>query len=339
MKYKPEQFLAMFGGQRGWDREAKTYERRDDAVHIENTDDQWEWWYFDFSFDNGYKAAATLHYHNMMMKPHLPTMQLFVYPPDAPPRAKYWALRPGQENYAAPDRCLVKMGDMLAEDTGNGYKFVMDMKDLAIDVTFQNIVPSWKPGTGVLWKNDETGMETGWVVAVPRGRVQGTLRVDGRTMPVTGHAYHDHNYGNGSMEDPYWGWYWGRIFDPKFTLIYGWVIPRDAGMPVTSPLLLARGEEIILSTDQWQLTVEETKKDEKYGFDMPMRMKLACEGPGVKLDGVMVTNEVVEELRLPRGDGFFHYYRFLADYQATILVDGTKEEVSGETLHELMILE
>ncbi|MFH1139149.1 MAG: hypothetical protein V1816_23960 [Pseudomonadota bacterium] len=339
MEFRPEQFLAMFGGQRGWTRGPGSFVKKDDAVHIANSNDQWEWWYFDFSFDNGYKAAATLHYHNMMMIPHVPTMQLFIYPPDSHPRAKYWALKPGQENYADPDRCLVRMGPMSAEDVGDGCRLKMDMKDLAIDVVLKNQVPSWKPGSGVLWRDEQTNIESGWVVAVPRGRVEGTIRVDGRTIEVSGQGYHDHNFGDTGMENPFWGWYWGRLFDPKYTLIYGWVIPRDEKMPMVAPLMLAKGDQIVLGTDQWTMKVVESQKSEKYGHDLPIKLVLDCRGPGVSIQGGLVTNRVVEELELPRGDGAFHYYRFLAEYEAEIVVDGEKDLVRGETLHELMVLE
>ncbi len=339
MQYRSEQFLSMFQGERGWDREARDYEPKDDAVHIEDTNDQWEWWYFDFTFENGYKAAATLHYHNMMMLPHVPTMQLFIYPPDGPPKVKLWAVRPGQENFAAKERCLIRMGDLIAEDTGEEYRLKMDMNDAGIDVTIKNVIRGWKPGTGVLWSDQERGKETGWIVPVPKGSVQGTLKVDGETIDVRGLAYHDHNWGNCPMEDPFWGWYWGRLFDPNYTLIYGWVVPKEKDMPVVSPFMLAKGSEIVASTDRLILTVEESKKDDQYGWDIPMRLRLQCRGQGINVDCLLNTERVVETLALPRGDGFFHYYRFLAGYQATIEVDGETEQVSGETLHEMMIME
>lgn len=332
-------FLTLFNGRRGWDRVANTYEPGDDGVHIADSNDQWEWWYFDFSFDNGYKAVATLHYHNMMMLPHVPTMQLFVYPPDAPPKAKLWALRPGQENYAARDRCHVRMGNLWVKDTGEGYRLNMDMKDTGIDVTIRNVIPPWKAGSGVLWSDPHQNRETGWIVAVPRGEVQGTLKVSGHTMDVTGLAYHDHNYGNGPMEEPFRGWFWGRLFDPTYTLIYGWVIPREADRPVVSPFMLAKGREIVVSTDKMILAVQEFQPDDTFGFAMPMRLTISCNGPGVEVNCQLVTKRVVETLELPRGDGFFHYYRFLAEYRAHITVDGVEEEVSGETFHEAMYLD
>jgi len=332
-------FLALFEGQRGWDRKAQTYKPSDDGVHIEDSNEQWEWWYFDFSFENGYKAVATLHYHNMMIVPHFPTMQLFVYPPDTPPKVRLWGLKPGEINLAAKDRCCVKMGQLSAEDTGNGYHLFMDMKDLGIDVIIRNVVPPWKAGTGVLWSDPQTGEETGWIVSVPRGSAQGTLTFDGKTTEVEGSAYHDHNYGNCPMEAIFSGWCWGRLFDPAYTLIYGWVMPREDGRPVVSPLMLAKGPDIVLSTDMMILTVEEFRVDEKYGFDLPMRLKLECNGPGVKVDCQLFTETVVESLELPRGKSFYHYYRFLAKYEGRFNVDGKEEIVSGETLHETMFLD
>jgi hypothetical protein len=339
MQEADERFLSLFRGQRGWDREARTYEPRDDGVHIDNRDDQWEWWYFDFTFDNGYRAVATLHHHNMMLLPHVPTMQLFVYPPEGSPRAKLWALRPGQENFASRQRCQVRMGSLFAEDTGEGFHLAMPMKDMGIDVTIQNLVRGWKAGTGLLWSDPERRLETGWVVAVPRGRAKGTLTVDGKTQEVEGHAYHDHNWGTCEMDEIMRGWYWGRLFDPKYTIIYGWVIPREEGKPVVSPFMLARDREILLSTDNFTLTVEESKRDDRFGWDIPMRLELRTTGPGVEAKGSLNTRRVLEALELPRGKNAYHYYRLQADYRARMRVDGQEDRVSGETIHEVMILE
>ena len=76
----------------------------DDGAHIGDTNEQWEWWYFDFSFDNCCKAVVTFHYHNMFLLPHLPTMQLFIYPPDAPTVVKMWADGQNQTGWVIPKR-------------------------------------------------------------------------------------------------------------------------------------------------------------------------------------------------------------------------------------------
>lgn len=340
-------FLSLFDGKRGWQRTPPTISPGDDATHITDSNDQWEWWYFDFSFDNGYKAVVTFHYHNMFLLPHVPTMQLFIYPPDAPPKAKMWAIRPGQENSAALDHCRIQMGDLLAEDTGEGYHLSMDMGDFGLNVTIANQLPGWKAGSGLLWTDGRK--QTGWVVAVPRGQASGILTVNGVPHQVTGAAYHDHNWGNFELEEKFQGWYWGRIFDSKYTLIYGWVVPKERTAPIVSPFLLGRGGEIILGTDQIEVTIEESRRDAQFGWDIPQRLHLTCQGDGVHVDGILTTERVVETLRMPRSspgssvengeDRFYHYYRFLATYQARIEIDGQIDQVAGETMHEFMLLE
>jgi len=336
-----DRYLALFNGKRGWERNPKSYQSGDDGSHIADSNDQWEWWYFDFSFDNGYKAVATLHYHNIFLLPHQPTTQLFVYPPDGPPKAKLWAARPGQENFAAKDRCYVKMGDLLAEDTGDSYHLKMIMKDLGVDLTIRNTLQGWKAGSGLLWKSGQ--QETGWVVPVPRGNVEGILLVDGEPHSVRGMAYHDHNWGNFELEERFWGWYWGRIFDSTYTLIYGWVIPNEGDQPIVSPFLLGKDNQVVLGADQINVTIEDARRDEQFGWDIPMRLRLRCQGEGIEVNGVLTTERIVETLKLPRGLNSYHYYRLLATYQADITVDGHKgqspDHVSGETLHEFMILE
>jgi hypothetical protein len=331
-------YLSLYAGKRGWDRNPGDYAPADDGAHIQDSNEQWEWWYFDFSFDNGYKAVVTFHYHNMFLLPHVPTMQLFIYPPKAPPIVKMWAVRPGQENSASRDRCRVRMGDLLAEETDEGYHLVMDMGNLGLVLTVKNDLPGWKAGSGLLWTDGIN--QTGWVVPVPRGTVSGTLTLEGLPHPVSGTAYHDHNWGNFELEEHFWGWYWGRIFDPNFTLIYGWVIPKETGAPIVSPFLLGKDGKIILGTDQITVTIEESRRDEQFGWEIPQRLRLICHGEGIHVDGMLTTERIVETLRMPRGDEhFYHYYRFLATYQASIEIDGQKHEVAGETLHEFMLLE
>jgi|UniRef100_A0A7C4EVW7 hypothetical protein len=334
-----ENFLTLFGGARGWDRNPQTYKIQDDAVHIADSNDHWEWWYFDFSFDNGYKAVATFHYRNMMIVPHIPTTQLFVYPPNGKPMAEMWALKPGQQHYAARDRCDVRMGDFSAVDQGDAYHVHMQMKRLGLDVTIRNTVPPWKAGTGVLWSEPSSAQETGWIVAIPRGIANGVLTIGEQVLNVRGAAYHDHNYGTGPMEKPFKAWYWGRLFDEQFTIIYGWVMPRVPGLPVVSPFMLARGSEIVLSTDLIHLIVTEIHDDKKFGFSLPMGMQILADVDNVNVDCRLKTERVVEALELPRGGKYFHYYRFLATYDADVNLDGTRHRASGETFHEAMYLD
>jgi len=67
--------------------------------------------------------------------------------------------------------------------------------------------------------------------------------------------------------------------------------------------MLAKGSEIVVSTDRISVTIEEEKRDDRHGFEIPVRLRVRCQGPGVDLDCLLSTKRVVEALKLPRGDG------------------------------------
>ena len=60
---------------------------------------------------------------------------------------------------------------------------------------------------------------------------------------------------------------------------------------------------------------------------------------GVSFDLDIRTCRIIESTRLPRvADWDQYYYRFLADYDMTVTVDGRKETVAGDMLHEYISL-
>jgi hypothetical protein len=60
-----------------------------------------------------------------------------------------------------------------------------------------------------------------WIVAVPRGKIQGVLEMDGKKIEIRGEGYHDQtflprlNYYPFSIPN----WYWGRFYTEHYTVI------------------------------------------------------------------------------------------------------------------------
>jgi len=336
---KQKCYLAYFNGQRGAERNPANYQRRDDGSHIyNNTEDYYEWWYFDASFDNGYHMVTTLHYRNLFLKPMVPSVQMFIYCPDGTRIDRYDLMKP-EEVSADPDCCHVVMGDNRARDRGDRYELELRIKDAGARLTFRNAVPPWKPGQGFNYRDEENQMTAGWVVPVPHAHVEGNLFVGDQTIPVKGAGYHDHNWGNYPCCQTFRGWYWGRIHSSQYTVDYGWVLPRDEAAPVVSPLLIARKGEILLSTDMMSAKLIDVEKDLEFGQDIAGQLAFQTDVLGVSLDLDIRTCRIIESTRLPRvADWDQYYYRFLADYDMTVTVDGRKETVAGDMLHEYISL-
>ena len=310
------------------------YQNKDDTLHLTADEDYYEWWYLDARFDNGYACVATFHWVNAFIRPHIPTVQLFIYTPEG---KKYvgMAAVDKKECSSNPDHCDVKMGKNFLRQDGETYTYSMHAQKIGAELTYHRRIPGWKQsGTGLLY--DEGGKKQGWVIAAPRSDVEGTLYIDGVAVPVKGRGYHDKNWGDSNMYDCFRGWYWGRLYDPKFTLIYYWLYPVDKKAPVISRLLLAYENKPILITNDYDLKVEKEEPCTKFGKNLPMKIVIQSKDTSdVKFHCELVTTEVKERDQLPKISEWDQYHwRFLGDHKIKVTIDGKSVESEGKAIHE-----
>jgi predicted secreted hydrolase len=333
-------YLASFEGVPKAERNPTNYQRRDDAHHIYTGDEYYEWWYVDCSFDNGYHMVMTFHYRNEFLDPIISTIQLMIYGPDGKKTARYAVCKP-EETYAGADWCDVRMGEgNRIRDLGNGrYELSMVIGGIGARLSLRSIVPGWKLGTGFNYKDEETGWVAGWAVPMPHAEAEGELYLKEGTLRVKGVAYHDHNWGNYRFHKTFSAWYWGRVHHGDYAVDYAWVFPRDPEMPVFSPLLIARGREIVLSTNIMHTELGNVVKDPTIGREYARNLSVSTDNLGVKMSLAIDTTRLVETMQLPKSAAWDQYYfRFLADYRMDIEIDGVKDTVRGDLLHEYMVL-
>lgn len=309
----------------------------DDTLHPYDNPEYYEWWYFDARFDNGYSCVATFHWRNPFTFPHIPTVQVFIYTPDGKKHIGMAAIDV-KECSSSPEKCDVKMGSNFARQEGNNYVISMRARKFGVDLTYSREVQGWKQnGTGYLF--DQGGKKQGWVIAAPRSAVKGTIHIDGTDVPVSGRGYHDKNWANSNIEDCFSGWYWGRLYSNDYTLIYYWLFPADNRQPVISRLLLAKGGEPVLLTNDYKLTVEKSEKCETTGRDIPMKIVISSkEGADVRFKCELVTSNVLERDKLPKQSAHdqFHW-RFLGDFTIETNIGGQAGRDSGKALHEHLV--
>ena len=313
------------------------YTARDDAQHYFQGEKYYEWWYLDAQFDNGYSCVITFHYRLLFMTPHIPALQMHIYAPDGQKHMGFKAYDPA--NCSASDECCdVKMGESFVRQEDGGYRVSVRTRRTGADLTFKNILPGWKcRGTGVLY--DKGNNFQGWVVPVPRAEVEGTLYIGETPVKVKGNrGYHDHNWGNTNIDEAFYGWYWGRLYDEKYTLIYGWCFPQDNNDEIAANLYLARQDQPLLGTNQFTLNQANLETDADLQRQYARSLKISGGSDGVGLDCQLDTRNVVEKIDMAAAGGRpIYYWRFLADYNAEFKSDGLNEQVSGQTIHEYML--
>jgi predicted secreted hydrolase len=316
-------------------RPTTTYTDKDDALHPYSNPDYSEWWYLDCRFDNGYSCVLTWHWLNQFIKPHIPTIQIFTYTPEGKRYVGMEAVAP-KDCHASEKICDVKMGSSYLKQEGKVYKMAMHSKGIGCELTFEGTVPGWKHGDGLMLPADKNDIIEGWVIACPRAKVKGKLFIKDQVIDVKGDGYHDHNWGNKDLYDIFRGWYWGRLNDPKYTIIFSNTQILDGNW--LPSLYVADGKSTLLATNDYKFSVEKEEADPKTGEKYAKIISLKYDSNDLKLDCRLDTKSIVEHGPLPKVNEFnMSNWRFLADYQGEITVDGKRESIKGETIHERLL--
>ncbi len=192
--------------------------RKEDAQRVDSTnDDLFEWWYFDTIMDDGSTCVL-----NFLSKPPfnkkgggiMPILQFNLSTPEGQCLQQTPVF--GADAYSsALDRCAVTIGPNWVEQNDDGsYTLHAEADGMAANLVLRNVVPGWR--TGPYLPPDEAALiALDEQVVIPAGTAEGTLTYNGKTRPVTGTCYHDHQWGN--IKTPFGGgksaitsWYWGR---------------------------------------------------------------------------------------------------------------------------------
>jgi hypothetical protein len=221
----------------------------EDGDHYSHEQDFFEWWYFDATFDNGYRLVAILHSSLFNAVDHKPTIDLRITPPSGPSVVAIG--RYDRSDYQATDsHCDVRIASCHAVlEERQRYRLSLHQGDLQADLVYETSLPGWRPGTGYLFADQSSGHFFKWVVPLPYAHVAGTLSVQGERMWVTGYGYHDHNWGNFRLGEAFDHWYWGRILShaqkPGWSIVFGDVVGRSATNSRVRPFLVIADGRIL----------------------------------------------------------------------------------------------
>ncbi len=221
--------------------------------NLDPTDDAWhparsgtfsEWWYLDARLDQGYALSVAWQVQGVAPRPPEPNVRATLFAPDAVPRHLAFNGAPA-DFQAAQDGCDVRIGEswlrgappryemhVVFKDEGGrmkaegGRRKVGEWKaasDVVADLTLTSLTPGWKHWDWHI--GDKAGRSFfAWTVAVPMGRVEGTLRLGDQTIDVTGRGYRDKCWMGGPIFAHFDRWYTGRLHSPDVAVVY-YVIP------------------------------------------------------------------------------------------------------------------
>jgi carotenoid 1,2-hydratase len=102
-----------------------------------------------------------------------------------------------------------------------GEKYVIDLAEVLLDGRMLGgrlefiFEPALAPS-----HHRENPVGHDWILAAPRCRFEGELRIGDRSIALRGAGYHDHNAGQSSLPSQFRSWEWGRAHFAQSTFVY-----------------------------------------------------------------------------------------------------------------------
>jgi len=331
------------------DGEIKPIQPKDDALHIDmKKRGTIEWWYFDARLENGYTVVGFFRAKHertgktgveiMIYKPNREKIQKVInyHRSDFKASQDIADVQIGK-NYVKVDHSDVRLPT---------YEIYLDEGEFGIHLKYKALVQGWKPGNGYI----EFGKSNyfGWCVALPRASVEGTIKVHNETMQVKGIGYHDHNWLNFNFALIIDYWYWGRIYSQNFSVIFAYIKcnKKMDNYPI-KVLMIAKNENVILSTGEYELSQANFKYDKRAGNQYPNLIKIdvpqqheiilnvekIIDADNLLFELNPITRFIAKRLlKLKLG-----YFRLNSNFILNITHEGKTYEEKGTTLHEMVI--
>ncbi|MBN1376100.1 MAG: hypothetical protein JXA01_08100 [Dehalococcoidia bacterium] len=314
----------------------------DDACHQFSSEEYFEWWYMDASFDNGYSFVTSWQMANMKAQGVLTPFRLVefsIYDPQGKKTAVVPVFK-ADEYSTSPNSCDVTMGNNHIKGDYPLWNIEFLDGNLGCKLSFGSLTQGFrKPLDGAKYFSQSPERYLGWVIAQPKARVTGKLILDGKEIPVTGVGYHDHNWGNCRMPELYSWWHWGRFLSTDYTIIYAaGKSSAITGETPQSSLIVFKGHDLIEFSEQIYADPGELTLDEVTGVKYQKKLVLRMESPFVKGSITHNVKNLVENNPTPahkpgQGRG---YLRFLSDCDIDLNIKGDQIKTNTMLVHEYM---
>jgi predicted secreted hydrolase len=200
----------------------------EDGMRTDGGRGSFEWWYFDSKLDDGSTMVIIFYTKNPIKAeaPLDPWISFELTRPDGAKVTRERRFRPSDFS-ASKEGCDIRMGSNSLRGDLRDYSIRLELDGVVADLSLHGTQAAWRPGTGHMVFKSNKDRYFAWLPAVPQGRIEGSLRIDGRSEEVRGLGYHDHNWGDASMLELMHDWYWGRAQIGDYSVIAAYIVASD----------------------------------------------------------------------------------------------------------------
>jgi hypothetical protein len=219
----------------------------EDGARTDDRPGSYEWWYFDAHLEDGAKLVVVFMDKDFTtpQKPLSPAIRLNLDLADGRSFEKMVEFDDALWS-SAKDHADVRIGENRFTGDLQTYRINATVDEIAVDITLEREVPSWRPETGYLLFGEARNLEFSWLPSVPQGRVTATYRIGDDRHETRGIGYHDHNWGNVGMMDIIHDWYWARGQAGPYSVIASYITAHERyGFTAVPIFMLARDGKLV----------------------------------------------------------------------------------------------
>ncbi len=166
------------------------------------------------------------------------------------------------------------------------FRIFAPLNDLYANLTFQSLVPPWRPGDGPVHYFTPDGDWYDLVVPIPLAAVTGTIRVGSKEKKVSGFGYMDHNSQTVWFLTQVQELFALRSFGEKWSIHFlDYWPPPNFGNQRVSWLIVMKDNKIIYATDKYKVEPSDWVAEPKRGRKYPRKARVVVEDPQFKLVG------------------------------------------------------
>ena len=160
---------------------------------------------------------------------------------------------------AAAGTMKVWIDDWRAELEGDEFHLTAQDRGLGLDLVLKPLTPPALHGQGGYSRKSATSGAASYYYSLPRLSTRGTITVDGRTLPVTGESWMDHEFFSGAMAPNLSGWDWFslQLADGREVMLY-LLRPKDGAVDPASSGSLIEPTGVVRHLNLADFTVKPT---------------------------------------------------------------------------------
>jgi len=309
-----------------------------------------EVWHFMAKLDQGYTIYCNLLITNMGLSQPSSAVEFSILGSDG---KSYTSKREYDKDSIAASTTAysVRVGASSMGGAYPHYQVHLDQDGMKVDLAFENILPGWKLGNGVVYFGADRKKYWKYAITSPSARVTGTLRFAGKQLAVTGFGFQDHSLMNIPAPSFSRRWFHFRSFNDKNTVLFSEIQTSEEYTPgKISMIMIGEGNRIVAQGNSLDLAFSRPLSDPEYGYAYPGAIAVKGSGPGLTITGEITSKRLLERVVVLSHlntmiRSIVHafiakpvYYRCLNDYRLTVNYGGADHQLAGEAVNETVFI-